>query len=54
MTSTLTEARVSNACATGKHHRCLGVVAVYPPVPGGGSTVPCACAAAGCDHKTRS
>jgi hypothetical protein len=29
-----TPARLTRACATGRHARCLGTVLVYPPVDG--------------------
>lgn len=37
-----TEGVVSRNCATGRHFRCLGTVAVYPPV-NGHTLVGCAC-----------
>ena len=51
MTSTTAETKgnVSRKCANGDHHRCLGTVAVYPPIDGH-TLVPCECTVEGCNH----
>lgn len=49
-TATSTAAReVSKNCAEGRHHRCLGTVAVYPPKKGR-AMIECQCDAPDCDH----
>lgn len=49
MTTATTPREVSKNCAENRHHRCLGTVAVYPPV-NGRTLVECECTAPGCTH----
>ncbi len=42
MTTDTATPTVSRNCADGRHHRCLGTVAVFPPVDGH-TLVTCEC-----------
>lgn len=53
MTATPVEAPpVSQMCASGKHHRCLGTVYLPKPVKGR-RIASCGCTEPGCDHGPR-